>query len=171
MAAMGRSFFYLLKLLIDLPITMSEVLKVDIHSYQIHNVLNVYRRQLSQGKKAAPTSQQSTFKAELDRVTLSGGDDSRESVFERVSSTILDRIRNYGEHVPGPESPPPEGTPRQHPQSSAPSKGREFFFNTLDQDNRKVTNAMPVNDSSALMKHLAELAQKKGVVDSKLDAS
>jgi hypothetical protein len=149
---------------------VSEVLKVDIHSYQIHNVLNVYRRQLSQGRKAAPTSQQSTFKAELDRVTLSGGD-SRESVFERVSSTILDRIRNYGEQVPGPESPPPEGTPRQHPQASAPSKGREFFFNTLDQDNRKVTNAMPVNDSSALMKHLAELAQKKGVEDSKLDAS
>jgi hypothetical protein len=143
---------------------MSEVLKVDIHSYQIHNVLNVYRRRLSQGKTAAPTSQQNAFKAELDRVTLSGGD-SRESVFERVSSTILDRIRNYGEAVPGPESPSPEGTPRQYPQASAPGKGRQFFFNTLDQDNRKVTNAMPVDNSSALMKHLAELAEKEGVAD------
>jgi hypothetical protein len=146
------------------PINGSEVLKVDIHSYQIHNVLNVYRQQLSQAKKAAPTSQQSKFKAQLDLVTLSGGD-SRESVFERVSSTILDRIRNYGEYVPGPEAPPPEGIPRQHPQVSAPDKGRQFFFNTLDQNNRKVTNTMPVNDSSALMKHLAELAKKEGAAD------
>jgi hypothetical protein len=143
---------------------------VDIHSYQIHNVLNVYRRQLSQGKTAAPTSQQSAFKAQLDRVTLNGGD-SRESIFERVSTTILDRIRNYGEQVPGPESPSPEGIPRQHPQTSAPGKGKQFFFNTLDQDNRKVTNAMPVNDSSALMKHLADLAKKEGVAESNSDAN
>jgi hypothetical protein len=149
---------------------MSEVLKVDIHSYQIHNVLNVYRRQLSQGRTAAPSPQQHEFKAELDRVSLNGGG-SREHVFERVSSTILDRIRNYGESVPGPESPPPEGIPRQYPQASAPGKGRQFYFNTLDQDNRKVTNAMPVNDSSALMKHLADLAQKEGAEDSNVDAN
>jgi hypothetical protein len=143
---------------------------VDIHSYQIHNVLNVYRRQLSQGRTAVPSSQQQAFKAELDRVTLSGGG-SRESVFERVSSTILDRIRNYGESVPGPESPSPEGNPRQYSQAPAPGNERQFYFNTLDQDNRKVTNAISVNDSSALMKHLAELAQKEGAVDSNWDAS
>ncbi len=143
---------------------------MDIHSYQIHNVLNVYRRQLSQGRTAAPTPQQSAFKAELDRVTLSGGD-SRESVFERVSSTILDRIRTYGELAPGPESPTPEGTPLHHPLSPAPNKGKQFFFNTLDQENRKVTNAMPVDDSSALMNHLVELAKKEGAADSQSDAN
>jgi hypothetical protein len=141
------------------------VLKVDIHSYQIHNVLNVYRRQLSHGKATAPTQQQSEFKTQLDRVTLSGGD-SRQSVFDRVSSTILDRIRNYGENAPGPESPAPRGTPLQQPQPPAPSKARQFFFNTLDQQNRKVTKAMPVDDSSALMNHLAILTKKEGSTES-----
>jgi hypothetical protein len=143
-------------------------MKVDIHSYQIHNVLNVYRRQLSQGKAAAPTPKQSDFKSELDRVSLSQGD-QRESVIERVSSNILDRIRNYEGYTPGPESPAPEGSLSQHPHSPATLRGRQFFFNTLDQDNRKVTNAMPVDDSSALMNHMAELAKKEDGNDSESD--
>ena len=141
---------------------------MQIPSYQIQNVLNVYRRQLSQGKQAVQPPKQSDFKAELDRVTLGG--DSRESVFERVSSTILNKIRTYGESAPGPESPAPEGTPPKQPPSPAPVKGKQFFFNTLDQENRKVTNAMPVDDSSALMNHLAESAKKEGSTDSELDA-
>jgi hypothetical protein len=143
-------------------------MKVDIHSYQIHNVLNVYRRQLSRGKASAPTPQQSGFKSELDRVSLSQ-DDQRESVIERVSSNILDRIRNYEGYTPGPESPSPEGNFSLHPNSPATYKGRQFFFNTLDQDNRKVTNAIPVDDSSALMNHLAELAKKEIGKDSESD--
>ena len=133
---------------------------MDIHSYQIHNVLNVYRRQLSQGKAAAAAPEQSDFKAELDRVSLSQGD-QRESVIERVSSSILDRIRNYGETTPGPESPTPEGTLPRHPHPPAPVTGKQFFFNTLDQENRKVTHAIPVDDSSALMNHMVELAMKE----------
>lgn len=143
---------------------------MDIHKYQIHNVLNVYRRQLSQGKAATPTPQQSEFNAELDRVTLADGD-SRENVFERVSSSILDRIRTYGEHAPGPESPSPEGRVPQHHHPPAPDRGNQFFFNTLDQENRKVTNAMPVDDSSALMNHMAQLEKKQSAEDSKPDAS
>lgn len=143
---------------------------MDIHRYQIHNVLNVYRRQLSQGKAAAPTPQQSEFKSELDRVSLNQGN-QRESVLERVSSNILDRIRHYGEFTPGPESPSPEGSLSQHPQPPATLKGKQFFFNTLDQENRKVTNAMPVDDSSALMNHMAELASKENGTGSESDAT
>lgn len=141
---------------------------MDIHSYQIHNVLNVYRRQLSQSKTAAPTAHQSDFKAELDKVTLSQGD-QRESVIERVSSNIIDRIRNYGETTPGPESPAPEGRLPQQALPPATHKTRQFFFNTLDQDNRKVTHAMPVDDSTALMNHMAELAKKENGADSESD--
>jgi hypothetical protein len=146
--------------------------KVDIHSYQIHNVLNVYRRQLSQSqaKATAQVPKHSDFKAELDRVTLSG-DDSRQSIFDRVSSTILDRIRNYGEDAPGPESPAPAGPSPPRPQSPAPVKGKQFFFNTLDHENRKVTNAMPVENTSALINHLAVQAKKEGPTDSELDAN
>jgi hypothetical protein len=41
----------------------------------------------------------------------------------------------------------------------------------LDQKNRKVTNAMPVDDSNALMNHLAELAKKEGPTDSEMGAN
>ena len=141
---------------------------MDIHSYQIHNVLNVYRRQLSQGKAAAPTPQQSDFKAELDRVSLNQAD-QRDSVIERVSSNILDRIRNYGETTPGPESPTPEARLSENTHPPATDRSKQFFFNTLVQENRKVTHAMPVNDSIALMNHMAELAKKKDGADSESD--
>ena len=59
-----------------------------IQSYQIHNVLNVYRKQLSQGPNAK-TTQGSAKAPAHDRVELSVNA-QRQALIDQVSTEIVD---------------------------------------------------------------------------------
>ncbi len=122
---------------------------MHIPSYQIHNVLNVYRKQLSQGpgtSRAKPFTPHSP----QDRINISF-DDQRQSIIDRISSEIVDRIAQDG-----PETQFGSVLADQLSRSVTERNGiegqpdTEFSYTVIDKHNRKVTNTMPVKNLSPL---------------------
>ena len=64
---------------------------MHIHSYQIHNVLNVYRRQLSQGTARKTIDNPERNRAVQDTIKTSNHG-QRQSLLEKISSEIVQRI-------------------------------------------------------------------------------
>ncbi len=121
-----------------------------IHSYQIHNVLDVYRKQLSQGPGAKAT--QSSLKASSqDRVEISANA-QRQTLIDQVSTEIVDRIAQYS-----PQNQFDEIVARNMDQptvnGSTDSVKREveFTYTTIDENNQKSTNSLPIQRLSPLI--------------------
>ena len=139
---------------------------MQIPSYQIHNVLNVYRRQLSQVKLENRKQISGSGKI-TDRFSISA-EGKRRAIIEKVANNIVDRLINQG--------PNSEFEQTLHEQLSSetamvydkdPVNGKEFKFNTLDNNNKKVTRSISIQDSRVLINRLDELA--KEAVDKKVD--
>ncbi len=135
-----------------------------IQSYQIHNVLNVYRRQLSQIKpdqaqQAGPKS------ANSDSANISA-EGKYQSIMQKVTDNVLKKITSVDpESVDDPKM---SATDRQtNDQTDSIETDREFLFRTLGGDNRKKIRSIAVDDSQVLMNRLNELA--KAAVNSNAD--
>lgn len=61
-----------------------------IHTYQIHNVLNAYRKQLSQSPGRSASAKQ-RVKPSADRIRLSA-EGQKPKIIDNISSQIIDRI-------------------------------------------------------------------------------
>lgn len=129
---------------------------MHIQSYQIHNVLNVYRRQLSQGK----TNQVSDNMAngtKADSVTISSKSNNQ-AVMEKVAANVLKKITNvdpassFGQEMLK-ETQPMDQNLRMI------AKENEFVFNTIAENNQKETRSIAVDNSQVLMSRLDELAK------------
>lgn len=125
-----------------------------IHGYQIHNVLNVYRKQLSQPASAG-NSRDPSPAASSDRINLSR-DGQRQSIFDKISTDIVDRITRLD------ASPRFESVINEKLTSSkAPHQSEdrhietEFSYNVIDEHNQKITNKLP-------LQRLNPLAQRPG---------
>ncbi len=124
---------------------------MQIQSYQIHNVLDFYRKQLSQGKLERP-------------IQTGGGDTAKDSVYispegksqaimEKVTDSVLKKITNVK-----PESVPGDGTL----QSPLPNGGgansarydNRFVFKTIAGNNQLETRSIAVDDSQMLVRRL-----------------
>jgi hypothetical protein len=120
-----------------------------IHSYQIHNVLNVYRKQLSQGT-GAKGSNPMPATPKNDRVELSASI-QRQSLIDQVSAEIVDRIAQGS-----PQRRFDEALAQQMNRSAGTETGRtskrevEFTYTVIDDNNRKITNTLPVENFSPL---------------------
>ena len=66
---------------------------MHIQSYQIHNVLNVYRRQLSQGKSSHPQQAGYPHATGSDAVTISA-EGKNQSIMDKVADTVIKKITN-----------------------------------------------------------------------------
>ena len=130
-----------------------------IHSYQIHNVLNVYRKQLSQSP-ATRTQRQKPNAPSDDRVELSNNG-QRQSIIDKVSAEIVERIAQRGpqkrfedalaEHM---DSRPGEDT------LQVLRKDNKFTYTTIDENDDKVTNTLPVKNFRPLIGEVENNAQK-----------
>jgi len=132
-----------------------------VPSYQMHNVLNVYSKQLrqnlaSEGKNHAPE------KPQTDRVNLSP-EGKRQATFEKVSRDILDKISRYGS-LNEPRQGITEYTNVSSDKGALPHKAeiKTFEFNAIDTINQKSKNTLSVDDSSFLIQRLEQLAKKAG---------
>ena len=127
-----------------------------IQSYQIHNVLNAYRRQLSLGK-ANPPQQVGTQNAESDAITISK-QAKNQSIMEKVAAGVLKKITNVD-----PGSDFGQALINQVQVTSKDlnmgPKDNTFVFNTIIRDNQKETRSIPVDNSQGLMNRLDELAK------------
>ena len=122
-----------------------------IHNYQIHNVLNVYRKQLSQNTKG--DTQSSTFPASSagDRIHISGNG-QRQSVFEKISAEIIERITQFGPKTrfePGlgeriGDTPEPRAADNESDAGKTVLQDTHFTYTVIDEHNQKRTNTLAV---------------------------
>jgi hypothetical protein len=131
-----------------------------IQSYQIHNVLNVYRRQLSQAK---PNQVGSSGNRDGGKDTVQISVEGKsQSIMEKVAENVLKKITNvepgfdFGQELA-------EQVRSDADYASVVGKDNRFVFNTIEDDNRKETRSIAVDDSQVLMSRLNELA--KAAVD------
>ena len=129
-----------------------------IQSYQIHNVLDVYRKQLSRssGQRAPSLAGDSSAR---DRVELSGNG-QRQSLIDLVATEIVDRIAQNGPHNRFEET-LLRNMERPRVSESVPSVERdiEFTYTTIDENDQKTINSLPVRHFNPLIdKQLARQA-------------
>ena len=129
---------------------------MHIQSYQIHNVLNVYRRQLSQVK--TDQHQQVTQTTDtLDSATISS-EGKNQTIMEKVADRVLQKITSVAAGSEFDQEVIKQiQHSAKHPQGD--QKETEFIFNTIVGNNQKETRSIAVDNSQVLMNRLNELAQ------------
>lgn len=129
-----------------------------VSSYQIHNVLNVYSKQLSQDRNAQKPRPENE-KQQLDQINLST-EGKRRAIIERVAQDILNKISRYGSKSE--MKTPEQDQSREHSENGLdPDNKKEtgFVFNVIDDLNKKTTTALSVKDTKFLIDRLEQLAK------------
>lgn len=142
---------------------------MHIHSYQIHNVLDVYRKQLSEGAGAGSKSG-TTARVDRDTVSLTAHG-QRQSIIKKVSMEIVQRIIQFG-----PQNPFGDTLAQQLRQ---PSESRfaeraaidsEFTYTFIDEHNQRITNTLTIRNFSPLAEKSNSSMQENGVATHLSDA-
>ena len=129
-----------------------------VSSYQIHNVLNVYSKQLSQDRNARKLRPENE-KLPPDQINLST-EGKRKAIIERVAQDILNKISRYGSksEMKTQESDLSRKNAKSIPDSDN-KKEAGFVFNVIDELNKKTTTALSVKDTKFLIDRLEQLAK------------
>ncbi len=141
---------------------------MEIPSYQIQNVLKVYSKQLTQGKILARNKAVGRNSTSADEVKISD-EGKRASIIEKVAANIVDRITSVG---------PKEKLEQKivgqieneigQKIDFTTKKEKKFAFTTIDENNKKVTKHLSVEDSNFVIKRLTELARQ--VADNNMES-
>ncbi|MGD9133041.1 MAG: hypothetical protein PVF78_05310 [Desulfobacterales bacterium] len=129
-----------------------------VSSYQIHNVLNVYSKQLSQDRNARKLKAENETQPP-DQINLST-EGKRKAIIERVAQDILNKISRYGSksEMKTQESDLSRKNAKSIPDSDN-KKEAGFVFNVIDELNKKTTTALSVKDTKFLIDRLEQLAK------------
>jgi hypothetical protein len=129
-----------------------------VSSYQIHNVLNVYSKQLSQDRNARKLKPENETQPP-DQINLST-EGKRKAITERVAQDILNKISRYGSksEMKTQESDLSRKNAKSIPDSDN-KKEAGFVFNVIDELNKKTTTALSVKDTKFLIDRLEQLAK------------
>jgi hypothetical protein len=143
--------------------TMTGGYDMYIHSYQIHNVLNVYRQQLSRGTPRSASGSTDKNQDSGDRIDISG-QGQRETLFEKISTEIVQRLTQFS---PDTESKPGFSGQSADSQDSVQDKAKAynrknavFSYNLIDNNNKKTTHNLSIrqldnsNDSTEKVRSL-----------------
>jgi len=130
---------------------------MHVSTYQIHNVLNVYSKQLSQDR-SAPKLKTGNKRNLADQINLST-EGKRRATIEKVARDILSKISDYGSKN---ESKTKEQDRLQekkedHDESDY-KREAAFVFNVIDELNKKTTTALSVKDTDFLVDRLEQSA-------------
>jgi hypothetical protein len=118
-----------------------------IHSYQIHNVLNVYRKQLSHGPGGNSTQSPRTTNTS-DRIEISS-DGQRQSIMDKISTEIVERITQAGPENQFEKLLADQLSDKSQQLSDVPSDvPSDFKYTVIDEHNRKVTNSLTIQNFS-----------------------
>ena len=129
-----------------------------VTSYQIHNVLNVYSRQLSQDR-GVQKQNTGNKKPLSDQINLSP-EGKRRATMEKVSKDILSKISHYGSDnkIKASKRDLSRGDLKNQNESDTKEE-TAFVFNVIDDLNKKVTTALSVKDKRFLMNGLEQSGQ------------
>ncbi len=126
-----------------------------IQSYQIHNVLNVYRKQLEQGKQEKSHGALNTPHQKSHHVSISP-EGKRQSIINKVAENVIKKITTLG-----PESEFKQEMEHQLNNVDENPRNSEFVFNTIDKNNNKITNSFSIKNSDTLLKHFEQVSKMK----------
>ena len=129
-----------------------------VSSYQIHNVLNVYSKQLSQDRNARKLKPDNE-KQPPDQINLSS-EGKRKAIIERVAQDILNKISRYG--TKSEMRTQEQDQSRENAKSITDSDKKKetgFVFNVIDELNKKTKTALSVKDTKFLIDRLEQLAK------------
>ncbi len=130
-----------------------------VPSYQMHNILSVYSKQL---RHNMTSGNQKTLSEEMptDKVSLTP-EAKRQATIEKVSKDILDKITRLGTRGGAGHQPAEQAKPGVKKENVA-DEGKEttFVFNVIDTINQKRRNTLSVEDSSFLIDRLEQLSKE-----------
>ncbi len=133
---------------------------MHVPSYQIHNVLKVYSRQVSQSRILERQKRLGAIPS-VDNINLSS-EGKRKVVIDKVAADIVDKITRFG-----PQDRVEHNIVNQFQDELGQKvefNGKnetDFVYNTIDDNNNKTTNTLPVNGSSFLTARLKQIAQEE----------
>ena len=130
---------------------------MHVSTYQIHNVLNVYSKQLSQDR-SAPTLKSGNKRNLADQINLSI-EGKRRATIEKVAQDIVSKISDYSSKNQSytEEKGLLPGGKKGHDETD-PKREAAFVFNVIDKLNKKTTTALSVKDTDFLVNKLEEMA-------------
>jgi len=133
-----------------------------IPSYQIHNVLKVYSRQVSQSRIIERQKELSS-KTSADQIDISA-EGKRRMIVDKVAADIVDRITQFGPRDPieqdivnqlENEFGKPVGSDEENEHD------QDFVFNVIDDENKKTTNSLSLEGTHFITKRLEQLAKEE----------
>lgn len=125
-----------------------------IHNYQIHNVLDVYRKQLSQ--RTGAENDLSTSPSPVTEGMGLSGRRPRQAIIDQVSENIVAQIS--GEAPRSRFAELLADTYHRPPMGKGEKAEVRFTFTTIDEDDRKRTNSLPLDRISPLFGPIAATA-------------
>lgn len=125
----------------------------------MHNVLNVYSKQLRHNMTSAH-KKNSSEKLPIDQVSLTP-EGRRRATIEKVSKDILEKITRFGAEN-GVDQQPMERAKEEVENKTAKDDTTEskFVYNVIDTINQKRRNMVSVENSSFLIKKLGQLSNE-----------
>ena len=132
-----------------------------VPSYQMHNVLNVYSKQLRDSMTSGNRKNLSK-KLPADQISLTP-EGKRQATLEKVSKDILEKITRFGTQNGVDQQPTERATERVEKEIGVDdTEESTFVFNVIDTINQKRRNTLSVEDSSFLIKRLEQLSKEVG---------
>lgn len=131
---------------------------MQIPSHQIHNVLKVYSKHLSQAR-AIERREALSQQPDEDKINLSAGG-KRQAIIEKVAADIVERITRSG---------PQDKVDQEIVEKLEDELGQsidfdkqenKFEFNVIGKDNEKTTAVFQMDDPEYFMKRLEALAKE-----------
>ena len=131
---------------------------MHVPSYQMHNVLNVYSKQLKQAVSSGAKNSMSE-KTPTAQVNLSPEEKRRVTV-EKVSKDILNKISSFGSLTETRQKIAEDADMiSSNKSSTTEEKETTFVFNAINSINQKTKNTLSVEDSGFLIQKLEQLAR------------
>ena len=130
-----------------------------VPSYQMHNVLNVYSKQL-RNNMASGKKEKGPDRLPADQVKLTP-EAKRQATIEKVSKEIVDKITRFGsgENKRDKFTEQAKIEPQKETAVTETSEAT-FVFNVIDTINKKITNKLSVEGSSFLVQRLEQLSKE-----------
>jgi len=132
---------------------------MEIPTYQIHKVMKVYTRQLSQSKMLEK-QKTAAGKSSMDKINISA-EGKRQAIIGKVANDVVERITSFG-----PKDEFDQEIVDKLEQEIGgkvdfkKSKASTFEFNVIDGDNNKTTNTVSVKNSEYLLNRLEQLTKE-----------
>ena len=132
---------------------------MNISTYQIHNVLRAYGKQLSQSRRLLNDKGIAGPKR-TDRISISA-QARRKAVIDKVTSDIVNRIVHEGPGDDVAQEVFKELEGEYGDNLSVKKRDSELVFKVIDKENGEVTKTLSIEDSEFLKNRLEEITKSK----------